>query len=131
MNFVNYKVLVADDDKAITGIIGSSLKREGYDTILAHDGQEAVLKIKEGDPDIILLDLLMPKMGGLEVLKEIRTKYNDRWRPVIIISAAGDLGSVITGYKMEADHYFTKPCVLDSLLRGVMAMISLIPQRKA
>lgn len=103
------------------------LTREGYDVVVAYDGEEALTKVKADNPDIILLDLMMPKMNGFEVLKEIRTNHNDRWRPVIIISASVDLTSVKKGYDMEADHYLTKPCTLDNLLRGIRTMISLIP----
>jgi len=122
-----YKILLVDDDKEITETLKPRLTREGYDVVVAYDGEEALLKVKADNPDIILLDLMMPKMNGFEVLKEIRTNYNDRWRPVIIISASIDLESVKKGYDMEADHYLTKPCTLDNLLRGIRTMISLIP----
>ncbi|MCX5709114.1 MAG: response regulator [Candidatus Omnitrophica bacterium] len=122
-----YKILLVDDDKEITETLMPRLTREGYDVVVAYDGEEALTKVKADNPDIIILDLMMPKMNGFEVLKEIRTNHNDRWRPVIIISASVDLTSVKKGYDMEADHYLTKPCTLDNLLRGIRTMISLIP----
>jgi DNA-binding response OmpR family regulator len=124
-----YKILLVDDDKEIIDTLGPRLEREGYIVVVAFDGEEALLKLKQDDPDIILLDLIMPKMNGFDVLKEIRSKYNDRWRPVIIISAQHDLESVKKGYALEADHYLSKPCALDNVLRGIRTMISLIPAR--
>ncbi|MBU0709659.1 MAG: response regulator, partial [Candidatus Omnitrophica bacterium] len=87
-------------------------------------------KIRKDDPDVILLDLMMPKKNGFEVLKEVRTNIKDKWRPIIIVSAKNDLDSIKLGYNMEADHYLTKPCSMDNLLRGIRTMISLIPARK-
>ncbi|MCX5710914.1 MAG: response regulator [Candidatus Omnitrophica bacterium] len=124
-----YKILLVDDDKEITETLNPRLVREGYDVVVAYDGEEALMKVKADNPAIILLDLMMPKLNGFEVLKEIRTNHTDRWRPVIIISASVDLTSVKKGYDMEADHYLTKPGTLDNRLRGIRTMISLIPAR--
>lgn len=124
-----YKLLVVDDDKAIVEMFKQKLSEEGYEVVVAFDGEEALLKLKEENPDVILLDLIMPKLNGFEVLKEIRQIYKDRWRPVIIISGKNDLESLKTCYGLEADHYLTKPCTMDNLLRGIRTMISLIPLR--
>jgi DNA-binding response OmpR family regulator len=126
---MGYKLLVVDDDKAIVEMLRQKLSDEGYEVVVAFDGEEALLKLKEDNPDVILLDLMMPKLNGFEVLKEIRQIYNDRWRPVIIISAKNDLESLRTCYDLDADHYLTKPCTMDNLLRGIKTMISLIPLR--
>jgi DNA-binding response OmpR family regulator len=126
-----YKLLVVDDDKEITESLSKRLQREGFVVCVAFDGEEALQRMKEADPDIILLDLMMPKLNGFEVLKAIREKYSDRWRPVIIISAKAELESVQKGYELEADHYLTKPCTIENILRGIQTMISLIPARKA
>ncbi len=127
---MGYKILVVDDEKTVTDVLGERLAREGYGVCIAHDGEEALQKLSAEDPDIILLDLLMPKRNGFEVLQEIRGKYTDRWRPVIIVSAQTDLESVKKSYGLEADHYLTKPCSLEQLLCGIKTMISLIPLRK-
>ncbi|MDP2943945.1 MAG: response regulator [Candidatus Omnitrophota bacterium] len=124
-----YKLLVVDDDRAIVEMLKQKLLEEGYEVVVAFDGEEALLKLKEDNPDVILLDLMMPKLNGFEVLREIRQIYKDRWRPVIIISAKSDLESLRACYDLEADHYLTKPCTMDNLLRGIQTMISLIPLR--
>ena len=77
----------------------------------------------------MLLDLNLPKLNGFDVLKEIRKNYNDKWRPVIIISAQNELEIVKKSYNLEADHYLAKPCTLENVLRGIRTMISLIPLR--
>jgi len=125
-----HKLLVVDDDKDIVESIKQSLIREGYEVVVAFDGEEALLKVKTDNPDVILLDLTLPKINGIEVLKEIREKHKDKWRPVIIISAENELESVKQCYALEADHYLTKPCTIENILRGVRTMISLIPARK-
>jgi len=125
-----YKLLVVDDDRDIVEVLKKRLLQEGYEVAVAFDGEEALLKLKEENPDVVLLDLMMPKLNGFEVLKEIREKYQDKWRPVIIISAKTELDSVKSCYNLEADHYLTKPCTIDNVLRGVSTMISLIPLRQ-
>lgn len=124
-----YKLLIVDDDKDIAEALKSILIRENYEVIVAFDGSEALIKIKEGNPDVIILDLMLPKLSGFEVLKEVREKYKDKWRPVIIISAKSELDAIKKCYDFEADLYLTKPCGIEYLLKGIKTMISLIPLR--
>jgi len=124
-----YKLLLVDDDRDIVEFLKPHLVREGYDVFTAFDGEECLSLLKDQNPDIILLDLIMPKINGFEVLQQIRANYNDRWRPVIIISAISDLASIKRGYDLEADHYLAKPCTIDTVLHGVRTMISLLPAR--
>lgn len=124
-----HKLLVVDDDRDITDTLGKRLKHEGYEVSLAYDGTDALEKLVSHDPDIVLLDLVMPRLNGFDVLKEIRSRFNDRWRPVIIISAKNDFESYKKSYSLEADHYLTKPCSMEQILQGVETMVSLIPQR--
>ena len=124
-----HKILVVDDEKDVVESVASGLKRREYDVCVAYDGQAALEQVKEFNPDVILLDLTMPKLNGFEVLKEIREKHNDRWRPVIIVSAHAELETFRQCYSMEADHYLTKPCTMEHILKGIETMISLIPLR--
>jgi len=126
---MTYKILVVDDEHDAADSIKNRLIHEGYEAVAAYDGQEALEKIKEENPDIILLDLMMPKLNGFEVLKELREKFKDKWRPVIIVSAQDEIASLEKCYGMEADHYLTKPCDIEHILRGIRIMISLIPAR--
>lgn len=126
---MTYKILVVDDDKEIVEMLKKALLQEDYEVVVAFDGEEALIRVRDDKPDIILLDLIMPKLNGFEVLKEIRQKYKDKWRPVIIISAKTDLDSLKTCYNLEADHYLTKPARIADVLRSIETMISLIPLR--
>ena len=125
-----YKLLVVDDDKEIVETLSKRLIQEGYEVVVAFDGEEALVKVKETNPDVILLDLMLPKLNGFDVLKEIREKYKDKWRPIIIISAKTELELLKKCYSLEADHYLTKPCTIQKVLQGIQTMISLIPLRK-
>lgn len=124
-----YKLLLVDDDRDVVETLQKRLNVEGYEVVVAYDGEEALAKVKETDPDVILLDLMLPKLNGFEVLKQVREQCANKWRPVIIISAQRELDSIKTCYQMEADHYLTKPCTMENLLRGIRTMISLIPLR--
>jgi len=125
-----YKLLLVDDDRDVIETLKVRLSNEGYVVFTAFDGEEALVKVEQDNPDIILLDLVIPKLGGHEVLKVVREKYKDRWRPIIIMSAKNELDSVQESYELEADHYLVKPCTIDNILRGIRVMISLIPLRK-
>jgi DNA-binding response OmpR family regulator len=126
---MTYKILLADDDKEIVEVLKSRLIREGYEVVVAYDGQEALARVSQDNPDVILLDLTMPHLNGFEVLQEIRRNFTDKWRPVIIISAQTELETFKKCYSLEADHYLTKPCEINDVLRGIETMISLIPLR--
>jgi len=124
-----YKILVVDDDKDIVDSLHSKLTREGYQVFCAFDGEEALVRVKEDNPDVILLDLMLPKLNGFDVLKETRQRFKDKWRPIIIISANLELEALQKCYNMEADHYLTKPVTMEKILQGIETMISLIPLR--
>jgi len=125
-----YKVLVVDDEADIRDSLKRKLEREGYEVVLAPSGEEALARVKDSDPDIILLDLMLPGINGFEVLKEVKEKFIDRWRPVIIVSGQQDLESTKQCYRLEADHYLTKPCGVEHILEGIRTMISLMPYKK-
>jgi len=125
-----YKLLIVDDEKDIVETLKKRLMQEGYEVTVAFDGEEALVKIRENNPDVILLDLMLPKLNGFEVLKQIKEKFKDKWRPIIIVSMENGLEAVMKSYNLEADHYLTKPCTMENILRGIRTMISLIPLRK-
>ncbi len=125
-----HKVLIVDDQKDAVEALEARLKREGYCVVTAFDGDEALLKVEHDDPDVILLDLTLPKRNGFEVLTIVRNKFSQRWRPVIIISGRTELETVKNCYALDADHYLTKPCTMETVLRAIATMISLIPLRR-
>lgn len=100
------KILVVDDEKPILDIIKFNLTKEGYDVYTAEDGQEALDKVEEVLPDLIILDLMLPKVDGLEVAREVRKKYE---MPIIMVTAKGTELDKVLGLEMGADDYVTKP----------------------
>src|SRR3989338_8494267 len=126
------KILLADDETDIREIMAKKIAHEGYQVISAEDGEEAWTKIKKENPDVILLDLNMPKMDGFMVLKLLRENPpSSKWQPVVIISARAELNDMQKGFSLEADHYIAKPCHIADVLKAIQLMLALIPQRKS
>ena len=127
----NIKVLMAEDESEVLSIMSKKVAAEGYTVITANDGEEAWEKIQKESPDVIVLDLIMPRRNGYEVLRRVREKStSSHWQPVIIVSAKRELEDLQEGYALEADHYITKPCQIEDILRSIKLMIRLIPQHR-
>jgi chemosensory pili system protein ChpA (sensor histidine kinase/response regulator) len=125
------KILIADDEELILEIMSRKIAANGYEVICAKDGLDAWEKITKDIPDIIILDLNMPKMDGWAVLSQLRQNPPvKRWLPVIIVSAQNELDNYKKGVSLEADHYLSKPCQIDDILKAIRLMISLIPQHQ-
>ena len=126
------KVLMADDEQDTLELMSKKIRMEGYEVITATDGLQAWDLIVSESPDIILLDLTMPGMDGFAVLKKLREHPpSEKWQPVIIVSGLNELADMQKGFSLEADHYLTKPCRIDEILKAIRLMIRLIPQRKS
>ena len=113
-------LLIADDNKQITSILEEYAKKEGYTTRVAHDGQEAMNLFRISDPDIVLLDVMMPKMDGFEVCREIRKTSTV---PVIMVTARGEDFEKIMGLDIGADDYIVKPFSPGELMARVRAIL--------
>ncbi|MDO4671105.1 MAG: response regulator YycF [Aerococcus sp.] len=100
------KILVVDDDKPISDIITFNLEKEDYETATAFDGDEALVVFNEYQPDLVLLDVMLPKRDGLEVCREIRKTSQV---PIIMLTAKGEEIDKVLGLEMGADDYMTKP----------------------
>jgi len=125
------KVLMADDEQDVLDIMAKKVAEAGFEVVEASDGESAWNKICLENPDVIVLDLTMPGLHGFEVLERLRANPpSDKWQPVIIVSAHDELESMKRGIKLQADHYLTKPCHMEEIIRAINLMVSLIPQRK-
>jgi len=124
------KILIADDEAVVLEILAKRLVQAGYEVVSAHDGEEAWKKIQSDSPDVIVLDLTMPKKDGLEILKVLRANPSKKYQPVIIVSGRKELEDLQKGYELEADHYLVKPCNVEDILKAVKLMIALIPRRQ-
>ena len=122
---------MADDEADVLAVMSKKFLAQGYAVIQARDGEEAWEKIQSESPDLVLLDLNMPKLNGFEVLKAMRDHPPlDKWQPVIIISTRGELEDIQKGISLDAEHYITKPCTIEDVLKGVKLMVKLIPHHK-
>jgi len=103
------KILVVDDEIYIVHILDFSLGMEGYEVVTALDGEQALEKLKVEKPDLIVLDIMMPKLDGYEVCKAIKSDPETRQIPVILLSAKGRNVDQKMGFDVGADDYITKP----------------------
>lgn len=113
------KILIAEDDLLLSKIIEVRLKKDGHETIIATDGQEALNKL-DLHPDLLILDIMMPFYSGLEIIEYMRSKLNSS-TPIIILSALGQEDTVLQAFKLGATDYITKPFSPNELLARVKA----------
>jgi DNA-binding response OmpR family regulator len=126
------KVLLADDEADIVEVMAKKVNEAGYQTVIAYDGEDAWRKIQSELPDMVLLDINMPGMNGFEVLNALRKNTpGNKWVPVIMVSARTELNDMQKSFDLEADHYITKPCGIEEVLKAIRLMAQLIPQHKA
>jgi len=116
-------VLIADDSETILQLISIQLKTDGYKTILARDGKDAIEKVKDKKPDIILLDVMMPKLNGFEVAKIIKEDRELNNIPIIMVTAQAEFDSKETGIMSGADDYVTKPVDFKDLKLKIRALL--------
>jgi DNA-binding response OmpR family regulator len=114
-----FRILVVDDEERIVHFLASKLKASGYEVLTASDGANGLEQARAQEPDLIVLDLIMPKMNGLEMLKELRSFSAV---PVIILSAKGADADRIKGLQLGADDYLPKPFNPDELVARIEAV---------
>ncbi|WP_096156190.1 MULTISPECIES: response regulator YycF [Bacillus] len=112
------RILVVDDEKPIADILKFNLQKEGFDVTCAYDGAEAVKKVEELKPDLILLDIMLPEKDGMEVCREVRKKYD---MPIIMLTAKDSEIDKVLGLELGADDYVTKPFSTRELIARVKA----------
>ena len=112
------KILIVDDEKSIVDIVAYNLKKEGYETIEAYDGEAGLALAFSENPDLILLDIMMPKLDGFEVCNEIRKKSQV---PIIMLTARVEEVDKVLGFELGADDYVTKPFGVKELVARVKA----------
>lgn len=112
------KILVVDDEKPIADILQFNLKKEGFEVHCAYDGNEAIKLVEEEQPDLILLDIMLPQQDGMEVCREVRKKYD---MPIIMLTAKDSEIDKVLGLELGADDYVTKPFSTRELIARVKA----------
>ena len=116
------KILVVDDDEHIRTFLTKSLEFKGYQIISANDGIKGWEMIESEKPDLIIMDIRMPGMDGIEVLKKVREDIELTKIPVIMLTAESSDIDIISGFSVGADHYITKPFTINSVLLGIKMM---------
>lgn len=108
------KILVVEDESKIARFIELELKYEGYEVVIATDGRAGLETFQEMEPDLVILDLMLPRMSGIEVCRRIR--QSDENTPIIMLTAKDDVTDKVMGLDMGADDYMTKPFEIEELL---------------
>ena len=103
------KILAVDDERHIVRLVEVNLQRAGYEVVTAYDGREALEKVKSENPDLVVLDVMMPYMDGFEVLKHLKAEPETAEIPVIMLTAKAQDADVFRGWQSGVDCYLTKP----------------------
>ena len=117
------RILVVDDTPANVHILQARLAANGYDIVTAADGEEALAAVKGTQPDLILLDVMMPKMDGFEVCRRLRADVSLPFIPIVLVTAKNDPKDVIAGLEAGGDEYLTKPVDQAALVARVKSML--------
>jgi two-component system alkaline phosphatase synthesis response regulator PhoP/two-component system response regulator VicR len=118
-----YKVLAVDDEKHIVRLVQINLLKEGYEVVTASNGREALEQVAKENPDLIIMDVMMPEMGGFEALKLLKAEAATASIPVIMLTAKAQDADVFQGWKSGADLYLTKPFNPQELLTFVKRIL--------
>ena len=116
----NAKILIADDDRNICELLRIYLEKENYNVVLAGNGEEALLKFDEEEPDLLLLDVMMPRLDGWQVCRELRKKSEC---PIIMITAKGETFDKVLGLELGADDYVVKPFEPKEIVARIKAVL--------
>lgn len=117
---VRAKILIVDDEKKMVLLLKTCLEQEGYDTVEAYDGEEALERWRESSPDLVVLDIMMPRMDGFEFCRQVREKDET---PIIILSARTEELDKLSGLGLGADDYMTKPFSMRELVARVRSVL--------
>lgn len=117
------RILIVEDERGLTQSLAWYFNKEGFETILAHDGAEGLRKAQSQLPDAVLLDVMLPAMSGLDVCRELRAGDRTRSIPIIMATARSEESDQLVGYKLGADDYVTKPFSNKVLLEKIKALL--------
>lgn len=117
------KILIVDDEKDIAETTQFRLEFEGFECLMARDGEEALLKAKKESPDLILLDVMMPKMNGYQVCRLLKSDEKYRHIPIIMLTAKTQESDKFWGKESGADDYITKPFKMEKLIEKIQGYL--------
>ncbi|MGH9862809.1 MAG: response regulator, partial [Candidatus Acidiferrales bacterium] len=117
------RVLIIEDDKDIVELVRYNLEKDGFQVTAVGDGLSGLAHLKKSPPDLLLLDLMLPKLSGLEICKEVRRNQSLNRLPVLMLTARGDEADRVVGLELGADDYVTKPFSPRELVARVKALL--------
>jgi two-component system phosphate regulon response regulator PhoB len=124
------RILIVEDDEDIMELIAYNLERENYRVIKVESGEAALTKIAKSIPDLILLDLMLPELDGLEVCKQLRADTRTQLVPIIMVTAKGEESDIVAGLELGADDYITKPFRPKELIARVRSVLRRCSRRE-
>jgi len=116
-------VLIVEDDPSLSTLLRYNIEKEGFRVSEAHDGEEALLQVDETQPDLVVLDWMLPKVSGIEVCRRLRARVETKNLPVIMLTARGEDADRVRGLDTGADDYLTKPFSMTELLARIRAVL--------
>src|SRR5258706_46667 len=117
------RVLLIEDDRDIVELVRYNLEREGFQVVAANDGATGLVQVRKSPPDMLLLDLMLPKLSGLEICRDIRRDQALNRLPILMLTARGEEADRVVGLEMGADDYVTKPFSPRELVARVKALL--------
>jgi two-component system phosphate regulon response regulator PhoB len=120
---VRQRILIVDDEPDIVEVLDFALKQAGFDTVSAGDAATALLRVRESQPDLVILDLMLPDLSGTEVCRQLKTAQKTANTPVIMLTARGEEVDRVVGFELGADDYITKPFSVREVVLRVRAIL--------
>src|SRR4030066_2294484 len=120
---ISAKILVVDDEPNVLRMVSYNLQTEGFEVVVAQSGNEALIKVLTEKPVLVLLDVMLPDMSGVEVCEELRKRQETLDLPIIMLSALSQIPDKITGLEAGADEYITKPISQEELVARINALL--------
>lgn len=117
------RILIVEDESSLTQVLSYNLQREGYEVVAVHEGREGLRKAQTLLPDLIILDLMLPGMGGLDICRELRSSAQTSGIPIMMLTAKAEETDQVVGFTMGADDYVTKPFSVRVLLQRVKVLL--------
>lgn len=126
----NYKILIVDDVKTNVLLLQTMMKRAGYGVVTATSGEEAIERIPEEKPDLILLDVMMPGMNGFEVSKKLKQNAETKEIPIIFVTALSDPKNIVEGFEHGGNDYVSKPFNMSEIMTRIRHQLALVASRR-
>jgi two-component system phosphate regulon response regulator PhoB len=117
------QILIVDDERDIVRVLDFSLRQAGFETVVAYDGEQALARIEQRVPELVLLDLMLPDVPGTEICKQLKTSPRTRHVPVLMLTARGEEIDRVLGFELGADDFVTKPFSVRELVLRIKAVL--------